>query len=410
MSKGKHQAPRMSNAVVGFISNVCNFCRVWIHANRMRALAAAVMALLRCGSLCMATLGRALPGNPKHGIKRIDRLLSNTKMHRDIPRLYRALAETLLRGVERPILLLDWSKVTDGFHALTTSVAFQGRSFVLYSEVHPEDKLGDKKVQKRYLKAIEDILPNGCNPILVFDAGFGHEFFKAVVRRQGWDFVSRLRGNRLLCKEGTSDWLSCKDVRDRATNRAVEQGRWQVRKTNASGRHYRLITYRKKFGKKRSSKSKADSFAVRGYKARAREPWLLATSLSECRATHIVFLYSQRMQIEENFRDLKNHRFGWSLRHVRSGSDKRLNVLLLIAAFAMLVTLLLGRMAEQRGHHRRYQSNTISKRRVLSFFVLGQLILQRHDVAWISEYDLHEELCIVRQVFANMGSMYAIDN
>lgn len=37
MSKGKHQAPRMSNEVVGLISNVCSFCRVWIHANRMRA-------------------------------------------------------------------------------------------------------------------------------------------------------------------------------------------------------------------------------------------------------------------------------------------------------------------------------------------------------------------------------------
>lgn len=101
----------------------------------------------------------------------------------------RLLAETLLRGVERPILLLDWSKVTDGFHALTTSVAFQRRSFVLYSEVHPEDKLGDKKVQKRYLKALEDILPNGYKPILVFDAGFGHEFRDLKNHRFGWSLL-----------------------------------------------------------------------------------------------------------------------------------------------------------------------------------------------------------------------------
>ena len=116
------------------------------------------------------------------------------------------------------------------------------------------------------------------------------------------------------------------------------------------------------------------------------------------------------MQIEENFRDLKNHRFGWSLRHVRSGSAKRLNVLLLIAALAMLVTLLLGRLAEQRGHHRRYQSNTITDRRVLSFFVLGRLILERHDTEWMSADDLHKEICIVREAFDNMAGMQAIDN
>lgn len=409
MNQDKRRSRAPSIAVIGLIENVCGFCRVWIHAARMRAVVASVLALLRCGSLCMTTIGRALPGNPKHGIKRIDRLLSNTKLHREIPRLYAALAATLLRGVERPVLLLDWSKVTDGFHTLTTSVAFEGRSFPLYSEVHPEEKLGDKKVQKRYLKRLAGILPMGCLPILVFDAGFGHEFFKAVTKHKGWHFVSRLRGNRLLCKEGTSEWLSCKDVRDRATSRAVEQGQWQVCKTRRTD-HYRLITYRKKSGKKRSSKSKADSYSIRAYKARAREPWLLATSLSEHRATHIVHLYRQRMQIEENFRDLKNHRFGWSLRHVRSGFASRLNVLLLIAALAMLATLLLGRMAEQRGHHLRYQSNTISNRRVLSFFFLGKLVLQRGDTAWISTHALHEEICLVREVFRRMHPLQGIDN
>ena len=403
MKKDKRRSPAPPIEVIGLIENVCGFCRVWIHAARMRAVVASVLALLRCGSLCMATLGRALPGNPKHGIKRIDRLLSNTKLHREVPWLYTALAGKLLRGVERPVLLLDWSKVTDGFHTLTTSVALEGRSFPIYSEVHREAKLGDKKVQKRYLKGLAGILPTGCLPILVFDAGFGHEFFKAVTKHKGWHFVSRLRGNRLLCEEDTSEWLSCKDVRDRATSRAVEQGQWQVCKTRKTD-HYRLITYRKKSGKKRWSKSKADSYSIRAYKARSREPWLLVTSLTEYKATHIVHLYRQRMQIEENFRDLKNHRFGWSLRHVRCGSAKRLNVLLLIAALAILATLLLGRLAEQHGHHRRYQSNTISNRRVLSFFVLGSMILQRQDTAWISTHALHEEICLVREVFRGIHS------
>ena len=401
MKKGKRHSSGPSLEMVSLIHNVCGLCRVWVHKTRMCALVASVLALLRCRSLVMATLGRALPGNPKHGIKRIDRLLSNTKMHRDVPRLYSAMAATLLHKVKCPVLLLDWSKVTDGFHALTTSIALDGRSVPLYTEVHPESKLGDNKVQKHYLKALADILPSSIRPMLVFDAGFGHEFFKAVTQHEGWHFVSRLRGTRLLRKEGTSEWLSCKEVRERGTSRPVEQGQWQVCKTKSTD-YYRLITYRKKLGKKRSSKSKGDSFTIRNYKKRAKEPWLLVTSLSEYAATVIVQMYGRRMQIEENFRDLKNHRFGWSLRHVRSGSAKRLNVLLLIAALAMLATLLLGQMAEQRGHHRKYQSNTVSDRRVLSFFVLGNLILQRQDTDWVADNDIHEQLCIFREIFRSI--------
>ena len=120
--------------------------------------------------------------------------------------------------------------------------------------------------------------------------------------------------------------------------------------------------------------------------------------MSEGTAAQIVQLYSLRMQIEEYFRDLKNHRFGWSLEDVRCGSEKRLEVLLLIATLAMFIILLIGRMAEQLGHHRRYQSNTVSNRRVLSFFVLGSLILQRQDTDWITHETLHGQLCIVRQI------------
>jgi hypothetical protein len=45
-------------------------------------------------------------------------------------------------------------------------------------------------------------------------------------------------------------------------------------------------------------------------------------------------MYSMRMQIEETFRDLKRHRYGWSLEHVRCRTAARIDVLLLIAALA----------------------------------------------------------------------------
>ena len=54
----------------------------------------------------------------------------------------------------------------------------------------------------------------------------------------------------------------------------------------------------------------------------AREPLLLATSLQDP-APIVVHMYSLRMQIEETFRDLKSHRYGWSLEDVRCRSAQR---------------------------------------------------------------------------------------
>ena len=106
------------------------------------------------------------------------------------------------------------------------------------------------------------------------------------------------------------------------------------------------------------------------------------------------------MQIEETFRDLKNPRFGWSLRHVHCNSQYRLQVLFLIAALAMLAVLLVGRLAEGVGRHLQYQANTIRGRRVISFFVLGMMILVREDVDWLGKHSLTDELDGVHDYFS----------
>src|SRR6188508_1094633 len=68
----------------------------------------------------------------------------------------------------------------------------------------------------------------------------------------------------------------------------------------------------------------------------AREPWLLAQSLTS-RPEPIVAISARRMRIEQTFRDVKNLRWGWSLRHCGSRSRQRLELLLLIGAVALLV-------------------------------------------------------------------------
>jgi hypothetical protein len=67
----------------------------------------------------------------------------------------------------------------------------------------------------------------------------------------------------------------------------------------------------------------------------AREPWILATSLT-CGPAKGIAIYKRRMQIEETFRDAKSTRFGLSMGHARTGSEHRANVLLLLAMLGRL--------------------------------------------------------------------------
>ncbi len=48
-------------------------------------------------------------------------------------------------------------------------------------------------------------------------------------------------------------------------------------------------------------------------------------------------LYERRMSIEETLRDFKSHRYGYVLEYTGSRSAKRLQVLLLIGALAIMV-------------------------------------------------------------------------
>lgn len=113
---------------------------------------------------------------------------------------------------------------------------------------------------------------------------------------------------------------------------------------------------------------------------RGNEPWLIFTSLPihEYDAQQVIKMYSQRMQIEEAFRDLKNTNNGLSLRHCRSYQKDRLNIALLIASITHFLLWLIGLVAKQKGVHYSYQANTIKHRNVLSTFSIGWQYLIRH--------------------------------
>ena len=78
------------------------------------------------------------------------------------------------------------------------------------------------------------------------------------------------------------------------------------------------------------------------------------------------------MQIEEAFRDLKSERFGFGFEASRTTMTQRIGVLLIIALLALLVAWVIGTCIENANQQRRYQANTVRKRRVLSVITLGR--------------------------------------
>ena len=67
--------------------------------------------------------------------------------------LFLAIAHRLLRGAERPVILVDWTQACGTHVALVAAVPIGGRALPIYVEVHPLKKLGNAAVEKRFLRA-----------------------------------------------------------------------------------------------------------------------------------------------------------------------------------------------------------------------------------------------------------------
>jgi hypothetical protein len=379
-----------------------------VHSKRVEAVFAVVSWLLLGGRLSLSALGRSARGSvaPRHCIKRVDRLLGNHLLHPQVTWFFRAIASVLLAGVDRPVLLVDWTDVGAEHCALVAALAIEGRALPIYLEVHPKKLYANRQIERCFLKALyTQVVPKRCRPIVVTDAGYQNPWFLAV-RELGWDFVGRTCINVLSSPYSgdahTDIWTSPDEFHACATTTARDLGwRWLAMTNPLDVRM--VVAKRRPKGRKGSPHATRKgvhprSTAYKKYQKRGRRPWLLATSLDEESANQIVELYARRMCIEETFRDTKNHRFGWSFEDARSHSPKRLQVLLLLASIGTLALHLLGVAAEHRELHLRYQANTIRDRRVLSHFVLGKQIIARQETRMIGDRMMARAIDYLRRI------------
>lgn len=374
------QGPKLLHTL---FSNTFKF----MHSCRLASLLSSVHALFKVKRLSLSHLGRGLESQAKERscIRKMDRLLGNKHLHKELISCYKSINLLLLPKVPWPVISIDWA-TTDkrkDWHILRATLNIQGRGLTLYQEVHPQSKANSSRVQACFLDTLKTLIPDGCKPIIVADAGFRFPWFKKVVQ-VGFDFVGRVR-NKTSYKASMSDeWHNnCLDFYSKATSIANYIGCYFFKKSDPF--KCEVVLYKRRnqsrmhlnrSGKK-TNNTQSNRIA-RGHK----DPWLLVTSLDKSQYTpqNIVSIYAKRMQIEEDFRDLKSHQFGFGLRYCHSNSAKRIEVLLLIAALACLTCWLLAISAKRTNLQYDFQSNSIRNRNVLSVIYLGCQIVRRNII------------------------------
>jgi hypothetical protein len=106
-----------------------------------------------------------------------------------------------------------------------------------------------------------------------------------------------------------------------------------------------------------------------------REPWCLVTDTTDKTARELVNLYAKRWEIECQFRDSKDIRYGMGMGEVHVSTPARRDRLWLVNALAVALLTLLGAAGEALGFDRMLKSNT-AKRRTHSLLRQGIMLHQ----------------------------------
>lgn len=324
----------------------------------------------RLGIAAVGTaMARAFGTKPKHGIKQVDRCLSNEKL--DMQTLFQGFVPFVVGQRYSIFVAMDWTEFDKDDHT-TLSISHvtpKGRAMPLVWKTVRKSKLKgrQRRHEKEALRMFKEAVPPNVDVVVLADRGFGDiELYRYIHETLGFDFVIRYRASIFV---RCDDWLYPSGAL------VPRNGRIRVlRKTDLTAKE-------------------AGPFTVVLYQAAGmKDAWCLATSLHDASGREIVDFYWHRFQCEEAFRDLKDRRYGYGLRLTRIRDCTRRDRFLLLFALAYLVQTLLGHVSELLGLDKELRANT-AKERTHSLFrqgrsLLGELAAQTYKEVAQSLHDL----------------------
>jgi hypothetical protein len=322
-----------------------------LHAKRVLSLGDGVVGVLHAAAVGVHAIGAGLARArglvPKHAIKQVDRLLSNTGV---APwTLFASWVPFVFAQRQEAVVALDWTDFDGDDHTTCAAnlITTHGRATPLvWKTIKKSELLGRRNaVEDEVIERLQQIVPREVRITLLADRGFGDQRRYDHLESFGWDYVIRFRqGIQVTDKNGDSqpaqDWLPPTGRARMLKGAQVTQDRYEVGAV--------VVVHDKKM----------------------KEMWCLATSRTDLSAQEVVKLYGRRFTIEENFRDSKDLRFGLGLSATHIDDCGRRDRLLLLIAVAQALLTLLGAASEEVGLDRKLRANTV-KRRTHSLFRQG---------------------------------------
>lgn len=390
-----------------FCHNLLHKSLTWMHTKRRNSLITHVQSILGGQAhLSLSSLGRHLPGKAqvKHKINMCWRFLSNKKIHSSQVAIYRSVFSSLLSPLNELIIAVDWTGCCSSeIHMLRASLVHEGRSIPIYNEIHPQKDLSNEAVHNHFLANLKTILPEGKKVTIITDAGYKTPWFHQV-NQLAWYFVGRISGIMNYRLIGSKSWTPIKNIHalvqrgETYTVGVAQLGEDSKTKPQA------LITayWGEKKGRK-NPKPKYPDLEKRCSKMYA-EPWIIVTNLhqdpsldAENHLQEMAILakkiYEKRMQIEQNFRDDKNERYGLGWRFSRTKDISKMSVLILIASIATFILWMIGFKAEKKKLHFYFQANTVRSHRVISFLYLAKQLIS-HGLKILKTRAFHSILAL----------------
>jgi len=263
-----------------------------LHAKRVLSLAGATLGVIESASLAVALIGQGLAlarGRlTKHTIKQVNRLLSNPGI--DVDALLVHWVPYVVGGRSSITVAMDWTDFdADGQTTIMLSLLCRhGRATPLVWLTVDTATLKDRRNDYEYqvLVRLAVVLPAAVRVRIVADRGFGdHKLYRVLTEELKFDFVIRFRGNITVTA---------------ADGEARPAAAW----VGAGGRARVL---------------RGATVTAAGYPVATvvcvqakdmKQPWCLATSISNETARALINLYGKRWGIEGAFRDTKDLRFG----------------------------------------------------------------------------------------------------
>lgn len=382
-------------------TNIEKSCPI-IHKKRSQCLFDVVTSLIDSGKLWISALGRGIENQTtsKHNIKKVDTLVGNRNLHDEREYLYKYVADTWIGSKKRPVIIVDWSPIAGDckHYFLRASVTGIGRAMTIYEEVHAQEHYANNTVHKHFLKKLGTILPIGCRPIVVTDAGFRNTWFTQI-NKLGWDFIGRIR-HQTLIKMEDAYWVDVRQLHSKATATPKYLGQVTVAKANPMDANLYIFQGKSKGRiKKTIQGEKCCSSNSKKYAKGAKEPWVIVTSLADSHTTakKVMKLYKLRMQIESAFKDIKNKRYGFRLPESGTKNIIRLENLIVIALLAMVAVWLAGQVGLMNKWQYQLQANTVRHTAVLSITFLGLHILRHLNYYKIRKKDLVNAFDYIRE-------------